>query len=372
MISAFFARIQRLLRLRWQALSQDSREFFARLRLPLFLLIAVIVVGTLGYKQFWLEQNSTWLDGFFMTIITITTIGYGEVVPLQTADRLFTVFIAITGIGSLSYIFASSMEFIVARQLNDQRKKRRMERMISELSNHIIVAGYGRMGRWVVSELIAQKERFVIIELGQWHEELHGNNYLHIAGDASDDDVLQQAGIARARSLVAVTSNDATNAFVVMSARALNPELYIIARSESEESISKLKRAGADGVINPYAFGGKRLVQQILYPAVIDFMEHATEWNDELTIEEFVISPDSPFVDKTLRELNLRAKYGINVVALLRYPLKEAPSQASKGVIENHPLIIPTGNDKIHAHDTLIVIGEQQHVMKFDAVVMHR
>lgn len=365
MIVSFFARLQRIWELRWQALSQDSREFFARVSGPFALLLLVIALGTVGYKRLWLEQGSSWMDGFFMTMITISTIGFGEVRPLDDGERIFTVILSILGIGSLSYVFASSMEFLVARQLSDSRRTRKLTRMISELSNHIIVAGYGRMGRWVVNELIAQKESFVIIDMKEEKDALGEAKHLYISGDASDDTVLQHAGITRARCLVAVTMSDATNAFVVMSAKALNPDLYVISRNETEASISKLQRAGADSVINPYAFGGKRLVQQLLYPAVLDFMAHATEWNDELSIEEFTIPPQSHLLDKSLRALQLREHYEINVVALLRSIEDDQPSTHAS------PLIIPHGEERLQVGDLLIVVGTQQNVKDFAKVIAH-
>lgn len=360
----FLAHMRRLWRLRWQTLSYDSRKFFARLRVPLFLLFMVLGAGTLGYKKLWLEHESSWVEGFFMTMITITTIGFGEVRPLDDSERIFTVILAVVGIGSLSYVFANSMEFIVERQLSDSRRMRKLDRMISKLSNHTIVAGYGRMGRWVVNELISQKESFVIIDIKENHPELIDKGHLYILGDASDDTILQRAGIARARCLLAVTSSDATNAFVVMSAKALNPELYIISRNEAEESISKLHRAGADTVINPYAYGGKRLVQRLLYPAVLDFMAHATEWDDDLSIEEFNIPADSPLLAKSLRELQLRERYEINVIALLRSIEEDKPSTHAS------PLIIPRGEERLQVGDLLIVVGLQSNVENFSRIIL--
>lgn len=365
MIVTFFARLQRLWQLRWRTLSQDSRAFFARVSAPFTLLMMVIGSGTVGYKKLWLEHESSWVEGFFMTMITITTIGFGEVYPLDDSERVFTVILAVFGIGSLSYVFASSMEFLVARQLSDSRKSRKLNRMISKLSNHTIVAGYGRMGRWVVNELISQKESFVIIDIKEKHPELTDKGHLYILGDASDDAILQRAGIARARSLLAVTSSDATNAFVVMSAKALNPELYIISRNETEASISKIHRAGADAVINPYAYGGKRLVQRLLYPAVLDFMAHATEWNDELSIEEFTIPAQHPLLGKSLRELQLRERYEINVIALLRSMEDDQPSTHAS------PLIIPRGEESLEVGDLLIVVGSQKNVKDFAKIIAH-
>jgi voltage-gated potassium channel len=203
-----------------------------RLLLPLSLVLVIIGVGTLGYHWLWLDVGGTWMDALFMTVTTITTIGYGEVKPLTTAGRLFTMALAITGIGSLFYMLGVVMEYLVSVRLADPMGRRRMERRIRELSGHVIVAGLGRVGRQAALELHAAGTSFVVVDPNEPSiQQATERGYLALVGDATADEVLERAGIRRARGLIATTGSDATNLYIVLSARVLNPELYIVARA---------------------------------------------------------------------------------------------------------------------------------------------
>ena len=256
--------------------SAEIRGLKARLVLPLSVVSAVVVGGTLGYFSLWRAVGGTWLDALFMTVTTITTVGYGEVKPLDTAGRIFTMIIAIVGVGSLFYTFGVVMEYIVALRLADPTGRRKMDKRIEALHEHIILAGLGRVGRQAGRELAEARVPFLVVEpseVSARHAEEQG--WLCLQGDATDDAVLERAGVRRARGLIATTANDATNMYIVLSARVLNPKLHIVSRAVDETSVPKLTRAGADRAISPYAIGGHRLAHLILSPTVVDFFETA-------------------------------------------------------------------------------------------------
>jgi voltage-gated potassium channel len=248
----------------------------SRLVVPLSLVVGVVIVGTLGYRWLWRGIGGTWLDALFMTVTTITTIGYGEVKPLDAAGRIFTMVVAVSGIGAFFYTFSVVLDHLVETGVTDPRGRRRMERRIAELEGHVIVAGLGRVGRQAVAELAEAGTPFVALDPSPAAARLaEDHGYLLLSGDATEDAVLERAGIRRARGLIATTANDATNMYIVLSARVLNPALRIVARAADEASVAKLTRAGADRAISPYAIGGHRLAHLILSPAVVDFFETA-------------------------------------------------------------------------------------------------
>lgn len=315
-----------------------------RLLLPLSLVLAVIVIGTLGYHWLWREAGGTWMDALFMTVTTITTIGYGEIRPLTTAGRLFTIFLAFTGIGSLFYMLGVVMEYLVSVRLADPLGRRRMERRIAGLSGHVIVVGMGRVGREAALELHEAGTPFVAVDPLE-ASILHGNErgYLSLLGDATEDAVLERAGIRRARGLIATTGSDATNLYVVLSARVLKPDLYIVARASDESGMVKLTRAGADRAVSPYAIGGHRLAHLMLSPTVVDFFETALRrGHDALNIEDLAIAPDSPSIGQTLDTLAIRRTTGATVLAILR---------------EGNPVVSPAGNLALAAGDHLLALG---------------
>jgi voltage-gated potassium channel len=210
-----------------------------RLRLPLLVLTAVIVSGTVGYALLWWGTPSPWLDALYMTIITITTVGYGEVRPLGPAGRIFTMFVALTGVGSLFYTATVVMEYFVTVALADPGgRRRRMERQIEKLEGHVILAGAGRGGLQACEELKSAGQSFVVVDPSATAARLaEQRGFLLLAGDATEDPILERAGIRRATGLVVTTSNDATNMYIVLSARVLNPTLTIVSRAADEAGV---------------------------------------------------------------------------------------------------------------------------------------
>jgi len=327
-----------------------------RLVLPLSLLVSVVAVGTLGYHWLWRDVGGTWLDALFMTVTTITTIGYGEVKPLDGPARVFTMLIAVAGIGAFFYTFTVVMEQLVAVRLADPRGRRRMERRILELEGHVIVAGLGRVGRQAAAELAEARTPFVVLDPGQGATRFaEDRGYLCLAGDATEDAVLERAGVRRARGLIATTANDATNMYIVLSARVLNPTLRIVARAADEASVPKLLRAGADRAISPYAIGGHRLAHLILSPAVVDFFETALKRGQEaLAIEDIALPQSSGAIGRTLEALSVRQATGASVLAVLR---------------EGAPIPNPPPDLTLMAGDRLLAIGTGDQLERLEKLI---
>jgi voltage-gated potassium channel len=286
-------------------------------RLVALLIALVIVVGTAGYM---LIEGWSWFDAFYMTAITITTVGYGEVHPLSTAGRVFTVFISFTGVGAIFYAFTLFMSLLAGGTLLEQWERKRLARMLENLNDHFILCGFGRMGEIIAREFQRQKAPFVVIERNP--ERMHiamDQGFLAVEADASNEEVLRRVGIDRARGFVAAVSTDAENVYAVLSARLLRPDLFIIGRAESEDARTKLKRAGADRVVSPYNLGGLQLAQTALRPAVVDFVQLATSSdNMDLNLEQVHIGPGSPLDGRSLVEAGIRQRFGVVVVGIRR------------------------------------------------------
>jgi voltage-gated potassium channel len=243
-------------------------------RLSVVLLAAVLVAGTAGYVVI---EGWNIFDALYMTITTVTTVGYGEIHPLSPAGRVFNIGVIIFGVATVLYTFSFLMARLVEGDLPERWIRRRRKRMLDELDNHFIICGYGRMGEIIAREFSRQGVPFVVIERNPDRMHLAMDQGFHaVEADASNEDVLRRVGIDRARGFVAAVSTDAENVYAVLSARLLKPDLFIIGRAESDDARTKLKRAGADRVISPYHLGGLQLAQTALRPAVVDFVQLAT------------------------------------------------------------------------------------------------
>src|SRR5918996_1225704 len=249
----------------------EPRVATRRIESALLALAVITVVGVLGYMVF---EGWSFTEALYMTVITLTTVGYKEVRPLDTTGQLWTMVLLITGVGTLFYAAVSSVELVVEGAIRGYFGRRRMQAAIGKLNGHYILCGYGRVGRQVAAEFALDDLPFVIIEQEpETVEECVQKGYLVLPGEASDDDVLKEGGLRRARGLVATVDSDADNVFVVLSARKLNPELHIVARASSDESAAKLEIAGADRTLSPYAVGGRRLASLATQPLVVDFLD---------------------------------------------------------------------------------------------------
>ncbi len=251
------------------------------------------------------------------------------------------------------------MEYLVAVRLADPLGRRKMTKKIDRLEGHIIVAGLGRVGRQAAQELHEAGVPFLVVDPGEIAlRQCEEHRYLALQGDATDDVVLERAGVRRARGLIATTANDATNMYIVLSARVLSPKLYIVSRAVDDASVSKLTRAGADRAISPYAIGGHRLAHLILSPTVVDFFETALRrGNEALNIEALAVAPESPAVGRTLEALDLRQATGATVLAILR---------------DDTCMANPAGDMALRAGDRLLALGTREQLARVERMLAGR
>ncbi len=291
--------------------SADGR----RLIILVVALVVVLVVGTLGYV---IIEGWTVFEAFYMVVITLATVGFREVHQLSDAGRMFTVLLILGGVSLLAYAVATLIEFVVSGQLSGMYRRRAVRKEIVALSGHFIICGYGRVGESVAREFAASRAPFVVIDNDPdalEHLELAG--FLHVAGDASDDEILEEAGIQKARGLVAAVDSDADNTFVILSARVLRPDLLIVGRANSEESLRKVKKAGADHVISPYSIGGKKMATLMLKPLVSDYLDVVSGGGEiEFRLEEFALNDTCEIVGKSIAELEIRRRTGATILAV--------------------------------------------------------
>jgi len=318
-------------------------ELRKRLVLSAALIALIVSFGTIGYMGI---EGWNFIDSLYMTIITLTTVGFKEVNDLSLSGRIFTIVLLIGGVGTVFYTLGIGAKIIVEGELQEVYGRRRLGKKLKDLRDHYIVCGYGRMGKIVARELKHEKLKFVVMEKNEvLLDSDEKNETLIIQGDATSDDLLKKAGIERAKCLISVLSTDAENLYVVLSARVLKPDLLIVARAGEEGSEQKLLRAGADRVVSPYHIGGLRMAHSVLKPAVVDFIEFATKsGNIDLQIEEITIQEGSQLVKLSLDECGIGRDLGIIIVAI----------KQKTGEMKFNP----TFRTAIQVGDTLIAVGE--------------
>lgn len=315
-----------------------------RLRLLLIggLLFCLVLGGSLGY---YLIEGWGFLDSVYMTVITLSTVGFGEVLPLSPNGRAFTILLVIGGVGSAAYAFSNLYNLFLSEESRHIWRTRRRQHMINQLIDHVIVCGYGRMGRQAAANLDREGLEFAVIDRNsEVAAQCEKDGFLAITGNAANAEVLQQAGIKRAKTIIACAASDADNVFIVLTARGLRSDIQIIARANFEDTDEKLMRAGADRVILPYVVAGQRMVSQIVRPAVADFLDVVMHSNElELWLEEFTVQSGAPISGRTLADVNPRQKHGINVLALI----------PPNGPMHTNP----SPDDRIDVGSRLIVLG---------------
>lgn len=299
--------------------------------------------GTVGYMAI---EHMAPLDALYMTVITITTVGYAEVKPLDTDGRVFTMALIVTGVGTALYLFAVVVQLVVEGQLREFLGRAAMKRRMDQLNNHVVICGYGRMGRVVADEMARADIPMAIIERDPALEaELIEANALYVLGSALDDRVLEQAGVRHARAIVAATASDSDNVYITLSARAMNPGIRILARGESEAGLRHLRMAGADVVISAYQWGGMRLAASILRPSVVDFLELSIPGRGaEIDLEELSVAEGSALVGEPIGAIEQNAPR-VRIIALKRG--------------SDPTMLIPDPATRIAAGDLLVAIGDR-------------
>lgn len=320
--------------------------------LAVILFLIVTAVGTAGYMV--VEGWSAW-DAFYMTIISVTTVGYREVHATSFAGQVWTVFVLLAGVSTLFYTASVVMAEIVEGGLRKGLESRRFNRMLEQLKDHFIICGYGRIGGVIADEFQRQGIPYVVVDRDP--ERVHAviaRGGMAVEADASREDVLRRIGIERARGLIAAVGTDAENVYTVLTARVLRPDLFIIARIESEDAEPKLKRAGADRVLSPYQLGGVQMAATALRPAVVDFMRLATSSERlDLAAEQIEVKANSRFVGASIRDANLRQDFGVIVVAIKR--------------AAGHMEFNPAPEAIIGANDQLVVLGHPDQLKALEA-----
>ena len=324
-------------------------DFRKKVAQVLALVLLVVAFGTIGYMT---VEGWSFLDSLFMTVITITTVGFREVHELTPKGMVFTIILIVGGVGTALYAFTEGAKFLLEGEIRQLLGRKRLEKKIKELADHYIICGYGRMGRIIARELQEEGVRFVVIDKDPPSLE-EKEDVLMIAGNATRDSSLLEAGIDRARGLISVLPNDSENLFVVLSARGLNPNILIVARAVEEGSEQKLLRAGATKVVSPYHIGGLRMAHTVLKPTVVDFIEFTTQrGNLELQMQEVTIQEGSRLIGMSLEACGIGDDLGVIIVAI---------KQASGETRFN-----PTHQSVIGAGDILIVLGETSKLRRFE------
>lgn len=305
------------------------------------LLVSILLFGTFGYM---IIEDMRFIDALYMTVITLATVGFKEVKELDENGKIFTIILILTGFGVFTYTLTVGAKILIEGEIKEVFKKRKMRKKVENISRHYVICGYGRMGSIIVKELKANNIPVVIIEKNKANlpEE---EDIIYVEGDATHDEVLKSSGIEKAAGLITVLPSDAENLYVVLSARELNPNLFIVARAVDKEAEPKLKRAGANKVVSPYFIGGLRIAHTVLRPTVVDFLEFATRSEHiEIQIEEIEVSPSSTLIGKTIAQSGIGRDIGVIILGIKR----------ADGTMKFNP----TSQTLIKGGDTLIVIGQ--------------
>ncbi|MEO2052289.1 potassium channel family protein [Flagellimonas beolgyonensis] len=323
----------------------------SKIVLALSLMVMVLSIGVIGYKFL---SGFTWVEAIYMTIITVTTVGFSEVRPLDADAKIFTVFLIVTSVFIFGFAISVVTEYILGRNSLEMLKKKKVKKQIDSLSNHVVVCGFGRNGMQAAEKLMAYKKPFVVIEKDKEIIERHGEEVLFVEGDANEDEVLLQAGIERAQYLITAVPDDAANLFIVLSARQLNKSLFIISRASQVTSLKKLEFAGADKVIMPDKIGGDHMASLVVMPDLITFMdklslegEHTTNL-EEVSIEDFTNQMEC----NSLRDLDLRRKTGCTIIGYI------AP--------DGKYIINPEADMELQPNSKVIVLGRPEQIRKLN------
>nr|WP_274387587.1 potassium channel protein [Salsipaludibacter albus] len=306
-----------------------------------------MLVGWVGYMVF---GDLGPLDSLYMTVITVATVGYREVAEPTTATKILTIGLIGAGVGAVSYAAVTGVEFVVEGHLSHYLERRRMDRAIDNLDDHVIICGFGRVGRNLSHNLDDEQTPFVVIDDDEGKvEDAEAEGYLVLRGDATEEGMLESAGLDRVRALVATVNSDADNVLITLTAKGLRPDCQVIARAKSEENEPKLRRAGADRVIQPSTIGGRRIAQILTRPVVADFLDNIGGGGVDYTLEEVPVALGSELAGVTLRDAAIRKRFGVTVLAV-----RHAEDQR----LDSHP----SPDVSLEVGDTLVIMGSDDEV----------
>ena len=320
----------------------------------ILLTFLIVGAGTAGYMVI---EGWNILDAFYMTVITMGTVGYGEVHEISNTGRLFTILLIFVGVGYFVYVAGVVVQFMVEGRMRTILGRRRLDKKIDRLKDHYIICGYGRLGRVLCKNLLRKPLALVVIEKDrELIPVMDEDKVLYVCGDVSDEANLIKAGIRRAKGLVAVLATDADNVFLVLTARQLNPDLYIAARASRSESKAKLQAAGANNVESPYEMGGVSMAQRIIRPTVTNFLDLAFTYSrKDIQMEEIPIGPSSTLSGVMLKDSGIRQRFNLIIIAIKK----------SDGSM----LFNPSFETVIKAGDTVIAVGEETNLKKLEDIL---
>ena len=327
--------------------------FRSKIETAIALLILLLFIGVVGFR---VMSNYSWVDAIYMTVITVTTVGFGEVHPLDPQAKIFTVFLILTSVVIVGYAFKIITEYIISKNNLAELKQKKMQKKIDSLSNHVIICGFGRNGKQAAKKLLMHKRSFVVIESNKELIEKHQNDkILFVWGNANEDEVLQLAGIEHAECLISALPNDSDNVFVVLSARQMNSKMRIISRASNESSNSKLKLAGANNVILPDNIGGDHMASLVVVPDLLEFVDNLSiVGSSSIKIEEIAVEKlyDTSTV-KTIQDLQLRKNTGCSVIGY--------KSESGEYVIN------PEASQKLAPNSKVIVLGRPEQIQNLNS-----
>jgi voltage-gated potassium channel len=314
----------------------------------------LVAIGTAGYVVI---EDWTILDSLYMTVITLSTIGYGEVNPVSQPGRIFTLILIVMGVGFFLYVIGNVVQFLVEGRIRLVLGRHKLDKQISQLNNHYIVCGYGRMGRAFCRYLTQKHLKFVVIEKNADRiPVMNAEHVLYVAGEATIEENLLKAGIKRASNLIATLGTDADNVFLVLLAKGLNPRLYVVARASQNASKKPLDTAGADVVVSPFDIGARRMAHAILRPNVIRFLEYAfADESTDIHIEEIPVAASSKLVDVTLQESGIRQTYDLIILSIIKE--------------DGNMLFNPSASTTIGAGHSVIAVGTIESLVRLEKVL---
>lgn len=327
---------------------------YKRLHIALLMLIFTLFFGTFGLH---VTESMSIFESFYMTVITISTVGFGEVKPLTIYGRIITMVTIVTGVAIGTYTFGLILKVFIEGELSKVFGRRKLEKNISALKGHYIICGFGRIGSVICKELHSEKIPFIVIEESPAkNDHLEDEGYLYINMDATSEEALIKAGIATAKGIVTAVSSDANNVFIALTAKGLQPDIFVLSRSSDINNEAKLLKAGASRVVSPYVLGGRRMAEVLKRPTVVDFIDIAmANSRIGLVMEEALVGSKSSLIGKNLIESQLRKDYGVIIVAIKK--------------ISGQMIFNPQPIEKLDAGDIIVVLGKKEDVGRMNDVL---